>query len=142
VDHRLVAAAVPVSQEIYPNSSSRVTPKVTGTSINIGINSSSRGSSLSSSSSTASTTNQEEVSTKGRATRHLVFLPQPPIRATRQPQRKEEVVDVSTIGNKVIGRLIARRKQLSSSQLTTPQHDKEHHNKHQEVVARPIIVER
>jgi hypothetical protein len=52
-----------------------------------------------------------------RATRHLAFLPQQPTKTTKKCQRKEEVMHVSTVGNKAIGRIIAQRKQLSSNQL-------------------------
>jgi hypothetical protein len=45
-------------------------------------------------------------------------------RAIKQCQLKEEVVHVSTVGNKVVGRIIAQRKQLSSSQLPMPQSDR------------------
>jgi hypothetical protein len=124
MDRRLGAAVVPVSLAIHPRSSSRVTLKDTSTSINVSTNSSSRGSSLNNISSTASTTNREETSISGRQARHLAFLSQEPTRTTRQPQRKEEVVDVSIVGNKATGQLIAQRKQSSSSQFPTPQQDK------------------
>ena len=42
-------------------------------------------------------------------------------RTTKQRQRKEGVVCVSTVGNKAIGWIIAQRKQLRSSQLPMPQ---------------------
>jgi hypothetical protein len=64
------------------------------------------------------------TNTSARATRHLVFLPQQPTRTIKQRQLKEEVVHVSTVGNKSIGRIIAQRKQLSSSQLPMPQLDR------------------
>jgi hypothetical protein len=50
-------------------------------------------------------------------------------------------MDVSAMGNKVTGRIIAQRRQFSS-QLSMPQLDKEHHNKHQEAMARPTTMER
>jgi hypothetical protein len=115
MDRRLGASAVPVSQAIHHNNLSRVTLKGSSTNINVSINKCSRGSSLSSSSSTASTTNRVETSISDKAARHLAFLPQQPTRTTREPQHKEEVVDVSIVGNKATERLIARRKQLSSS---------------------------
>jgi hypothetical protein len=106
----------PTTQVIHPSSSSKVTLKVTNTSIS--ANSSSIiGSSLNSSSSTA------------RATRHLAFLPQQPIRATKQLQCKEEATDVSTVGNMAIERIIAQRKQVSYSQLLTPLPDRMHLSK-------------
>jgi hypothetical protein len=101
VDLRPRVAVVPVTQAIHHNNSSKVTLK--DTSINV------RGSSLSSSS-TIRTTSKEEISTSARTTRHLAFPPQQPIRATRQRQHKEEVVDVSIMGNKATGRIIAQRK--------------------------------
>jgi hypothetical protein len=101
-----------------------------------------KGSSLNSISSTGRPTNNEEISTSDRTTKHLAFLPQQLTRATRKPQRKDEAADVSALGNKVTGWITAQRKQLSSSQLSTPQQDKEHHSKHQEAVARPTTVER
>jgi hypothetical protein len=110
VDRRLGAAAIPVSQAIHPSGSRRVTLKDTSTSISISTNNSIRGSPLSSSSSNARTTNREEISTSDRTTKHLAILPQQPIRATKQRQRKEEATDVSTVGNKVTGRIIAQRK--------------------------------
>ena len=55
------------------------------------------------SSSTVKTTSREEINTSARTTRHLAFLPQQPTRTTRQCQCKEEVVDVSIMGNKVTG---------------------------------------
>jgi hypothetical protein len=115
----LGVAAVLATQTTHLSRSS----KVTSTSISDRISSSStRGSFLSSnSSSTVRTTSKEEINTNVRATRQPVFLPQQPTRTTKQRQRKEEVVCVSTMGNKAIGRIITQRKQLSSSQLPTPQ---------------------
>jgi hypothetical protein len=43
--------------------------------------------------------------------------------------RKEETVHVSTVGNKAIGRIIAQRKQLSSSQLSMTPSGRMHCNK-------------
>jgi hypothetical protein len=86
VDPILGAIVVPVSQAINPNSSSRVTPRDTITSINVSINSSIKGNSLgSSSSSTVRTVNQEETNIRGRTARQLAFLPQPLIRMVKQP---------------------------------------------------------
>jgi hypothetical protein len=53
-----------------------------------------------------------------------IFLPQQPTRTIKHRQLKEEVVHVSTVVNKAIGRIIAQRKQLSSSQLPMPQSDR------------------
>jgi hypothetical protein len=71
----------------------------------------------------------EEVNTSVRATRQPVYLPQQPTRTIKQRQLKEEVVHVSNVVNKAIGRIIARRKQLSSSQLPIPQSDRMQCNK-------------
>jgi hypothetical protein len=46
-----------------------------------------------------------------------------------QLQCKEEAADVSTVWNKVTGRIIAQRKQLSSSQLLMPLQDRMHLSK-------------
>jgi hypothetical protein len=113
VDRKPGAAVVPISQVIHPSSSSRVTLRDTSTRISVCINIDYIGSSLSNS--TAKTTYTEEVSTRGRITRHLAFLPQQPIRIVRRPQLKEEAKDVSTVENKATRRRIAQRKQLSSS---------------------------
>jgi hypothetical protein len=113
------SSSVPTTQETHLSHSS----KVTNTSISVRTtNSSTRGSFLSSSSSsTVRTTSREEINISVRAIRHLVFLPQQPTRTTTQRQHKEEVVHVSTIGNKAIGKIIAQTKQLSSNQLPMPQ---------------------
>jgi hypothetical protein len=87
--------------------------KVTSTS-------STRGSFLSSSS-IVRITSREEINISVRATRQPVFLPKQPTRITKQRHRKEEVVHVSTVGNKAIGRIIAQRRQLNNSQLPMPQ---------------------
>jgi hypothetical protein len=95
----LQVAAVLATQATHLSHSS----KVTSTSISIRTSSSIRGSFLSSSSSsTVRTTSKEEINTSVRATRQLVFLPQQPTRATKQRQRKEEVMHISTMGNKAI----------------------------------------
>jgi hypothetical protein len=85
--------------------------KVTSTSISVRTTTSStRGSFLSSSSSTVRTTSREEINISVIATRHPVFLPKQPTRTAKQLQRKEEVVHVSTMGNKGIERIIAQSK--------------------------------
>jgi hypothetical protein len=104
-----------------PSHSSRVTSTSTSTSISIRTSSSTRGSFLNSSSSTVRITSRKEINISVRATRHPVFLSQQPTRTVKQRQRKEEVVHVSTVGNKATRRIIAQRKQLSSSQLPMPQ---------------------
>jgi hypothetical protein len=120
VDLRLGVAAILATQATHLSHSS----KVTSTSISVRTSSSStRGTFLSSSSSTIRITNKEEINTSVRATKQPVFLPQQPTRTIKQRKRKEEVVHVSTVGNKDTGRIIAQRKQLSSSQLPMPQSD-------------------
>jgi hypothetical protein len=128
VDLRLGAATVPISQAIHPSNSSKVTLKDTSISINGNINSSS----------TIRTTNKEETSMSDRTTRHLAFLPQQPIIATKQLQRKEEAVNVSTVWNKATGQLIAQTKQLNSSQLPKPLQDRMHLSKEQTIVDNPM----
>jgi hypothetical protein len=98
--------------------------KVTSISISVRTSRSSTRGSFLNSSSTVKTTSKEEINTSVRATRQPVFLPQQLTRTIKQCQRKEEVVHVSTVGNKVIGRIIAQRKQLSSSQLSMPHSDR------------------
>jgi hypothetical protein len=112
----LGVAVVLATQATYLSNSS----KVTSTSISVRTSRSSTRGSFLSSSSTVRTTNKEEINTSVRATRQPVFLPQQPTRTIKQRQLKEEVVYVSTMGNKAIGRIIAQRKQLSSSQLPMP----------------------
>jgi hypothetical protein len=116
VDLRPGVAVVPATQATHISNSS----KVTSTSISVRTNNSSTRGSFLSSSGTIRTTSREEISISVRATRHLTFLPQQPTRTTKQLRRKEEVVHVSTVGNKAIERIIAQRKQLSSSQLPMP----------------------
>jgi hypothetical protein len=119
----LGVAVVLATQATYLSHSSKVTSTSTSISVRTS-NSSTRGSFLNSSSSTIRTTSKEEINTSVRATRQPVFLPQQLTRTTKQRQRKEKVVHVSTVGNKVIGRIIAQRKRLSSSQLPMPQSDR------------------
>jgi hypothetical protein len=110
VDLRLGVAAVLATQATHLSNSS----KVTSTSINVRISSNStRGS-------TVRTISKEEINISVRATRQSVFLPQQPTRTIKQRQLKEEVVHVSTVVNNAIRRIIAQRKQLSSSQLPMP----------------------
>jgi hypothetical protein len=120
VDLRMGVAAVLATQATHLSHSS----KVTSTSISVKTSSSTRGSFLSNINSTVRTTSKEEINTNVRATRQPVFLPQQPTRTIKQCQLKEEVVHVSTVGNKAIGWIIAQRKQLSSSLLPMPQSDK------------------
>jgi hypothetical protein len=120
VDLRLGVAVVLATQATYLSHSS----KVTSTRISVRTSSSSTRGSFLSSSSTIRITSKEEINTSIRATRQPVFLPQQPTRTTKQRQRKKGVVHVSTMGNKATGRIIAQRKQLSSSQLPMPQSDR------------------
>jgi hypothetical protein len=120
VDLRLGVAVVLATQATYLSHSS----KVTSTRISVRTSSSSTRGSFLSSSSTIRITSKEKINTSVRATRQPVFLPQQLTRTTKQRQRKEKVVHVSTVGNKVIGRIIAQRKRLSSSQLPMPQSDR------------------
>jgi hypothetical protein len=121
VDLRSGVAAVLATQATHLSHSSKVTSTSTSISVRTS-NNSTKGTFLSSSSSTVRITSKEEINTSVRATRHPVLLPQQPTRTTNQ--RKEEVVHVSTMGNKAIGRIIAQRRQLGSSQLPMPQSDK------------------
>jgi hypothetical protein len=118
VDLRSGVAAVPATQATHLSNSS----KVTSTSISVRTSSSStRGSFLNNSSIIVRTTSREEINISVRATRHPAFLPQQPTRTAKQLQHKEEVVHVSTVGNKAIGQIITQRKELSSSQLPVSQ---------------------
>jgi hypothetical protein len=99
----LGVAAVLATQATHLSHSSKVTS--TSTSISV----------RTSSSSTIKTTSKGEINISVRATRQPVFLPQQLTRAIKQRQLKEEVAHVSTVVNKAIGRIIAQRKQLSSS---------------------------
>jgi ribosomal protein L31 len=106
MDLRLGVAVVPATQATHLSNLSKVT------SISVRANRrSTKGNFLSSStSSTVRTTSREEINISVRATRHPAFLPKQPTRTTKQLQCKEEVVHVSTVGNKAIGRIIAQRK--------------------------------
>jgi hypothetical protein len=95
VDLRLEAAIVLVSQAINLSSSGR-------TSVHLS-SSSSRGSILSTSSRIARAISQEEVSFRGRISRHLVFLPQQTSRTVKQHHLRVEAGHVSTVESKAIG---------------------------------------
>jgi hypothetical protein len=95
----LGVAAILATQATHLSHSS----KVTRTSISVRTNSSSTRGSFLSSNITVRTTSKEEINTSVRSTRQPVFLPQQPTRITKQRQHKEEVVHVSTVGNKAIG---------------------------------------
>jgi hypothetical protein len=120
VDLRLGLAVVLATQATHLSHSS----KVTSTSISVRTSSNSTRGNFLSSNSTIRTTSKEEINTSVKATRQPVFLPQQLTRTTKQRQRKEGVMHVSTVGNKATGRIIAQRKQLSSSQLLMPQPDR------------------
>jgi hypothetical protein len=89
------AAIVLVSQAINLSSSGR-------TSVHLS-SSSSKGSILSTSIKIARTISQEEVSSRGRISRHLVFLPQQTSRTVRQHQLRLETEHVYTMESKAIG---------------------------------------
>jgi hypothetical protein len=95
VDPSLEATIVLVSQAINLNSSGRT---------NVHLSSSSfKGSILSISIRIARAINQEEASSRGRISRHLVFLPQRTSRAIKQHQLRVETEHVSTVESKAIG---------------------------------------
>jgi hypothetical protein len=91
----LGAAFALVSRATHLSSSDRIATHLSSSSF--------RSSTLSTSSRIAITTHQEEVSSRGRISRHLVFLPQQPNRTVKQPQFKVEAEHVSTVESKAIG---------------------------------------
>jgi hypothetical protein len=91
----LEAAIVLVSQAINLSNSGR-------TNVHLSSISSSKGSILSSSIRTVRAISQE-VSFRGRISRHLVFLPQQPSRTVRQHQLRLETEHVSTVESKATG---------------------------------------
>jgi hypothetical protein len=95
VDPSLEAAIVLVSQAINLSSSGR-------TSVHLSSISSSKGSILSTSTRTVRAISQE-VSFRGRISRHLVFLPQQTSRTVRQHQLRLETEHVSTVESKATG---------------------------------------
>jgi hypothetical protein len=96
VDPSLEAAIVLVSQATNLSSSGR-------TSVHLSSVSSSKGSILSTSIRTVRAISQEEVSFRGRISRHLIFLPQQPSRTVRQHQLRLETGYVFTVESKAIG---------------------------------------
>jgi hypothetical protein len=96
VDPSLEAAIVLVSQAINLSGSGR-------TSVHLSSSSSFKGSFLSTSIRIARTISQEEVSSRGRISRHLIFLPQQTSRTIRQHQLRLETEHVSTVESKAIG---------------------------------------
>jgi hypothetical protein len=95
VDPSLEAAIALVSQAINLSSSGRTSVHLSSSSF--------KGNILSTSSRIARTTSQEEVSFRGRISRHLVFLPQQTCRTVKQRQLRLETEHVSTMESKVIG---------------------------------------
>jgi hypothetical protein len=87
VDPSLEAAIVLVSQAINLSSSGR-------TSVHLSSSNSSKGSILSTNIRIARTISQEEVSFRGRTSRHLVFLPQQTSRTVRQHQLRIRPSDI------------------------------------------------
>jgi hypothetical protein len=90
VDPILEATTVLVSQAINLSSSGR-------TSVHLNNISSSKGRILSTSIRIVRAISQEEVSFRGRISRHFVFLPQQPSRTVRQHQLRSETEHVSTV---------------------------------------------
>jgi hypothetical protein len=95
VDPSLEAAITLVSQATHLSSSGRTSAHLNSSSF--------RGSTPSTSSRIARTINQEEVSSRGRINRHLVFPPQQPTRTVKQHQLKAEAEHVSIVESKAIG---------------------------------------
>jgi hypothetical protein len=95
VDPSLEAAIALVSQAIHLSSSGRTSAHLSS--------SSSKGSILSTSIRIARTISQEEVSSRGRISRHLVFLPQQTNRTIKQHQLKVETEHVFAVESKAIG---------------------------------------
>jgi hypothetical protein len=91
----LEAAIILVSQAINLSSSGR-------TSVHL-RSSNSKGSILNTSIRIARTISQEEVSFRGKTSRHLVFLPQQTSRTIRQHQLRLETEHVSTVESTTIG---------------------------------------
>jgi hypothetical protein len=94
VDPSLEAAITLVSQAINLSTSGRTS---------VHLSSSFKGSILSTSIRITRTISQEEVSSRGRISRHLVFLPQQTSRTVNAPQFRVEIERVSTVESKAIG---------------------------------------
>jgi hypothetical protein len=109
-----------VSQVIHLSSSSRVSLRDINSITSVRLSISSRGNTLSISSSIARTANQEEVSSRGRIIKHLVFLPQQPTRVVKQPLCKEEAKDAFIVKSRAIGQCIVRRRWLNCSRPNAP----------------------
>jgi hypothetical protein len=95
VDPSLEAAIVLVSQTINLSSSGK-------TSVHLS-SSSSKGSILSTHIRIARTISQEEVSSRGRISRHFVFLPQQTSKAVQQHRFRVEAEHISIVESKAIG---------------------------------------
>jgi hypothetical protein len=94
VDPNLEVAIALVSQAINLSSSGRTSVHLSSSSF--------KGSILSISIRIVRTISQEEVSSRGRISRHLVFLPQQPSRTVKQHQLRVEAGHVSTVESKAI----------------------------------------
>jgi hypothetical protein len=95
VDPSLEAAITLISQAINLNSSGRTSVHPSSSSF--------KGSILSISIRISRTIFQEEVSSRGRINRHLVFLPQQTSRTIKLHQFRVETERVSTVESKAIG---------------------------------------
>jgi hypothetical protein len=95
VDLSLKVAIALVSQAIHLSSLGRTSTHLSSSSF--------KGSILSTSNRIARTISQEEVSSRGRISRHLVFLPQRTSRTVKQYQFRVEIEHVSTVESKAIG---------------------------------------
>jgi hypothetical protein len=95
VDPSLEAAIVLVSQAINLSSSGRTSVHLSSSSF--------KGSILNTSIRIVRTISREEVCSRGRISRHLVFLPQQTSRTVRQQQLRLEIEHVSTVESKAIG---------------------------------------
>jgi hypothetical protein len=102
VDPSPEASAVPASQAVHLSKVGLVTHRDIRIRISVRISSSFRGSTHNSSS-IVRTASKEGISIRNRTTRHPAFLPPQQIRATKQPQHKEEAEDISTVENKATG---------------------------------------
>src|SRR5688500_15219453 len=136
------ASAVRVSQAVHLSKADLVTHGDIRIRISVRISSSFRDSTRSSSSSTVSTASREVISIRSRTTRHLAFLPQQQIRATKQPQHKEEAEDVSTVEIKATGQCSAQRRWLSSRPTPMLQQGKVYCSRQQAIVTKRTTVER
>jgi hypothetical protein len=91
---RLEAAIALTSRATHLSSSIRISAR---------LSSSFRGSTPSISSRIARTVRKEEVSSRGRISRHLTSPPQQPTRVVKHPHSKAEAEHVSIVESKAIG---------------------------------------